>query len=55
MDLLVSSFPDVQFGELHNRHLEWNKPLALQANKGDYDETEELKYRHQIRIALVGD
>ena len=35
--LLVSSLPGVQFGELHYRHLERNKILALQANKGDYD------------------
>lgn len=35
--LLVSSRPGVQFGELHYRHLERNKILALQANKDDYD------------------
>ena len=40
--LIVSSFPGVQFGELHYRHLERNKILALQANKGDYDATMSL-------------
>ena len=35
--LIVSSFPGVQFGELHYRYLEHNKIEALQANKGDYD------------------
>ena len=32
----------MQFGELHYRHLERNKILALQANKGDYDATMSL-------------
>ena len=35
--LIVSSFPGVQFGELHYRYLEHNKIVALQANKGDFD------------------
>ena len=35
--LIVSSFPGVQFGELHYRYLEHNKIEALQAHKGDYD------------------
>ena len=35
--LIVSSFPGVQFGELHYRYLEHDKIVALQDNKGDYD------------------
>jgi len=35
--LIVSSFPGVQFGELHYRYLEHNEIEAPQAHKGDYD------------------
>ena len=35
--LIVSSFPGVQYGELHYRYLEHNKIEALHDNKGDYD------------------
>ena len=35
--LLVSSFPGVQFGRLHYRHLELDKVEALKVSKGNYD------------------
>ena len=35
--LLVSSFPGVQFGRLHYRHLELDKVEALKISKGNYD------------------
>jgi len=41
-DLLVSSFPGMEFGEFHDRHFEGNKILALQTSKGDYEETMSL-------------
>ena len=34
--ILVSNFPGAQYKPLHYRHLEWDKYLALVANKGDY-------------------
>ena len=34
--ILVSNFPGAQYRPLHYRHLEWDKYLALVANKGDY-------------------
>ena len=37
IELIVSSFPRVQLGELHFRYLEHNQIETLQANKGDYD------------------
>ena len=35
--LIVSSLPEVQFGELHYRELEKTKITALQPNIGNYD------------------
>ena len=35
--LIVSSFPEVQYGELYYRYLEQEKIQALQASRGDYD------------------
>ena len=34
--ILVSNFPGAQYRPLHYRHLEWDKYLALVANKGNY-------------------
>ena len=34
---LVSSFPAVEFAEMHYRHLELDKICALRANKGNFD------------------
>ena len=34
---LVSSFPAVEFAEMHYRHLELDKICALRANKGIFD------------------
>lgn len=34
---IVSSFPGVEFGRLHYRHLERDKIQALAASRGDYD------------------
>ena len=34
---LVSSFPGVEFGPLHYRHIEADKELNLKLNKGDFD------------------
>ena len=34
---LVSSFPAVEFAEMHYRHLERDKICALRANKGNFD------------------
>ena len=35
--ILVSSFPGVQFGQLHYRTLEMEKNAALKSNKGNFD------------------
>ena len=35
--LLTSSFPGVQFGPLHYRHIEWDKTESLKSSKGDFD------------------
>lgn len=34
--ILLSNFPGAQYRPLHHHHLEWDKYLALIANKGDY-------------------
>ena len=48
--LTVSSFPRVQFGELHYRYLEHNKIKALQAYKGDYDAF--MTFSQEARVDL---
>ena len=48
--LLVSSLPGVQFGELHYRHLERNRILALKANKGDYDAPMNLRTKARSEL-----
>ena len=50
MGLLVSSLPGVQFGELHYRHLEQNKILALQINKGNYDALTSLNTKARLEL-----
>ncbi len=35
--LLTSSFPGVQFGPLHYRHIDWDKTESLKVSKGDFD------------------
>ena len=40
--ILVSNFSGAQYGPLHYRHLEWDKYLALLANKGDYGDKMQL-------------
>ena len=34
---LISSFPAVEYAEMHHRHLELDKISALRANKGNFD------------------
>ena len=42
---IVSSFPGVEFGRLHYRHLERDKIQALAVSKGDYDAMMQLSSR----------
>jgi len=48
--LIVSCFPSVQFGELHNRYLQRKNILAFQANKGVYNEP--MSFSTEARLEL---
>ena len=48
---LVSSFPDVEFAEMHYRHLELDKISTLCANKGDFDSIMTLSVQSKTELA----
>jgi len=47
---LVSSFPGVQYGPLHYRHLEMDKNFGLKFSKGNFDGTVQLSLRSLSEI-----
>ncbi|PFX30406.1 hypothetical protein AWC38_SpisGene4801, partial [Stylophora pistillata] len=47
---LVSSFPAVEFAEMHYRHLELDKICALRANKGNFDSTMTLSAQSKTEL-----
>ena len=47
---LVSSFPAVEFAEMHYRHLELDKICALRANKGNFDSIMALSVQSKTEL-----
>ena len=47
---LVSSFPAVEYAEMHYRHLELDKISALRANKGNFDSIMALSVQSKIEL-----
>ena len=47
---LVSSFPAVEFAEMHYRHLELDKICALRANKGNFDSVMSLSAQSKTEL-----